>query len=183
MNTEYKTYNEMVDDYLRKDSTEVFGNFSPEHAKYIIMQFLRKAEFSVEIMSGTFADMFYDKETVLPLLRGAARRIFPNGGMIRIMTVNGKNSTYLDELVNKVAQEHPHPVIEYRPAAYSGPDRLSHFMVVDGKRYRLEAPHDLTDNGTIPEIVKAEVCCNGTKKSSVLIDFFNKAWNSVGATE
>lgn len=179
---EYKTYNEMVDDYLRTDSPEVFGNFSPEHAKYIITRFLRSAEYSVEIMSGSFADMFYDKETVLPLLCGAARRIYRNGGMIRIMTVNGRTSAYLRELVGRVAAEHPNPVIEYRPASYSGPDKLSHFMVVDGKRYRLEAPHDLSGAGEIPEIVKAEVCCNGVEKSGVLIDFFNDAWNSLGAS-
>lgn len=51
--------------------------------------------------------------------------------------------------------------------------RVQHYMVVDGKRYRLESEHD----NPVPDTVHAEVCCNGKAKSALLSGMFNSVWN------
>ena len=93
-------------------------------------------------------------------------------GKIRIITVNGQVSQSLSDLVMELSGRG----IEYRAGRFvreNGVSPLAHFMVVDGKRYRLEESH--ADSG-MPETVKAEVCCNGPGKARQLLEFFEKAW-------
>ena len=52
-------YRDMVDAKLAANSSEIFGNFSTEHAGYIIAQFISKAEKSIEILSGGFDEREY----------------------------------------------------------------------------------------------------------------------------
>ena len=170
-----KEYMDMVDERLRTNSPEIFGNFSAEHAGYIIAQFIKNAQKSIEILSGNFSDAFYDGISVKTLLKEAAKRIKENGGRIRVITVNGKVCQKLTELsqeINKDAEK----TMEYIAAKCANPDAVNHFMIVDGFRYRLEEPHQAYEAGKIPEYVKAEVCCNGPQKAGNLLRTFNAAW-------
>jgi len=163
-------YNAKVEEYILTDSPVVFGNYDSDHAKCVIKSFLCHAKKSILLLSGTFPEDFYG-ENIVNELRAAKKRI---SGDIRVITLDGKISPVLKKLCD--AEE-----IEYRAGLYTG-DEISHFMVVDGKRYRLEAPHEATEDET-PEIVKAEVCCNGVKKASELIAFFEKAWRLLAPTQ
>ena len=168
-------YRDMVDENLKTNSSEIFGNFSPEHAGYIIAQFIRSAQKSIEILSGNFSDAFYNGISITELLTSAAKRISQNGGKIRIITVNGKCCEKLRDLERGINTNTP-DVMKYVPAKCSNPAEVNHFMVVDGFRSRLEEPHPVPEGDMIPQCVKAEVCCNGVQKSSELSASFRKAW-------
>ena len=49
-------YRDMVDAKLAANSSEIFGNFSTEHAGYIIAQFISKAEKSMQDMLDAVKD-------------------------------------------------------------------------------------------------------------------------------
>lgn len=174
-------YNAMVDQYIKDDSPVVFGNFTASHASHIITRFLESAQMSVAVLSGSFADAFYDGLAIEILLEQTARRLSANNGHIRIITSSGSSCNRLMALCNRInaaLQREDNPVIQYIPARYSGTKPLKHFMVVDAKRYRLEEPHP--SNGIqIPEYVKAEVCCNGRKKASELLESFEAIWKVI----
>ncbi|PWM72659.1 MAG: hypothetical protein DBX90_14795 [Lentisphaerae bacterium] len=170
-------YRDMVDKRLAENSSEIFGNFSREHAGYIIAQFISKAQNSIEIFSGNFADSFYDGISVAPLLEQAAERIQKNGGKIRIITINGVRSESLTQLSERINQKLTAPIVEYRPAKCNNPENVNHYMVVDSMRYRQEEPHPVPTGCEAPEYVKAEVCCNGPQKAARLIQDFNSAWS------
>ena len=172
-------YMDMVDDRLRTNSSEVFGNFSPEHAGYIIAQFIASAQRSIEILSGNFSDAFYDGISVVALLKLAAERIGKNGGKIRIITVNGLCCQKLFDLKKEIEVKTP-GVLQYIPAKCANPEKVNHFMVVDGARYRLEEPHPVTKSDAVPQYVKAEVCCNGVQKCAQLLSSFDLAWERLG---
>lgn len=178
-------YNAMVDQYIKDDSPVVFGNFTASHASHIITRFLESAQISVAVLSGSFADAFYDGLAIEFLLEQTARRLSNNNGLIRIITASGTRCNRLTELCNKInnaLQRDKEPIIQYIPARYSGKHPLKHFMVVDAKRYRLEEPHPC--NGSqIPKYVKAEVCCNGRKKASELLESFDTIWDVITPPE
>lgn len=161
-------YRNTVAEYIRDDSPKIFGNYSRAHAACVTSAFLNAAQRSVVILSGSFPHDFYFDENIGNELRCAIERVAGNGGKVRIITVDGKKNETLSALA-----EESKGVFEYRAGHYSGND-LAHFMVVDGKRYRLEAVHD--KNEKTPEVVRAEVCCNGVKKADELLSFFNAAW-------
>lgn len=181
-------YRDMVDEKLGKNSPDIFGNFTSEHAGYIIAQFISKAEKSIEILSGNFSDSFYDGISIKPILQQAARRIKKNGGKIRIITVNGNRCKKLEELATEIndalatdkTPSNENAVVMYIPAKAKSPEKIKHFMVVDDMRYRLEEPHEIVNTGRVPECVKAEICCNDIQKASGLRTQFDIAWKQIG---
>ena len=177
-----KTYREMVDEKLSTNSSEIFGNFSPEHAGYIIAQFISKAQRSIEILSGSFADTFYEGIDIEPLLKQAADRLQSNNGQIRIITINGERCNKLEAIANRINGEN-RQVIAYIPAQCNDPDKVNHFMVVDDRLYRLEELHEVKPEGQTPECVKAEVCCNGPQKAAALRNRFDTVWNQISSPQ
>jgi hypothetical protein len=173
----FNDYKDMVNKYLESDSEETFGNFSPAHASFIITKFLESAQSSVEIFSGNLNDAFYDSISIPALLRQTAGRLKYFGGKIRIITVDDEaDIKKISALVDRINEDFP-GTIEYAPAIYNGDKPLNHFLVVDGKRYRVEAPHDKFAG--IPKYVHAEVCCNGRKRCGELQEYFNSIWNAL----
>lgn len=171
---EFQNYEQMVNHYLDTDSSEVFGNMSPEHAQFIISKFIRSAKRSIAILSGCFCHDFYSGNNISEVIREKAKEL-PEGS-IRIITADGEICDDIFKLKESVNAEYGKNIIEYRPGKFNGSTPLKHFLVVDGKRYRLEESHPVIKEGKAPEFVKAEVCCNGEIKSSVLLDVFNKIW-------
>ena len=169
-------YRDMVAERLKNNSSDIFGNFTTEHAGYIIEQFIGSAQESIEILQGSFADCFYTEITVKPLLEAAAKRIDKEDG-IRIITVNGKRFEALEQVVDEVNQKVGKQVIRYIPAQCNNPDKVNHYMIVDDIRYRLEDPHEVVSDGESPKCVKAEVCCNGPQKATQLLADFNEIWD------
>lgn len=173
---ECNEYTQTVEKYLAEDSSAVFGNFSSAHAGYIISRFLETAKHSVEILSGSFADTFYDGLSIDRLLVETAIRVRRNGGQVRIITSDGITSERLRRL-SQAANEIESNALQYASAEYRGSAPLKHFLVVDAKRYRLEEAHEKTTE--TPMCVKAEVCCNGRTKARELLEYFNRIWQVV----
>ncbi len=171
-----KEYREMVDRNLENNSSEIFGNFSREHAEYITASFIAKAEKSIEILTGNFDDDLYDNISVETLLEEAARRIKVKSA-IRVISLNGKDSLRLKVLIDRLDNDEDegiHGVVVQKAGMCANPDQVNHYIVVDQMRYRLEEPHELR-----PARVKAEVCCNGKVRSAQLRGGFNRAWRAL----
>ena len=175
-------YDEMVKEFIRKDSTIVFGNLSVEHAKFIIESFIESAENSIEILSGACFSAFYAKNDFYKKLEVAAKKInIP--GKIRIITIGDKNYQDIKQNLSRINDNVKKDVISYFPCVYKpeyeNKSKTSHFIVVDGKRYREEEPHCTAG---MPELVKASVCCNGKEKAGVLAGTFDIIWKNLEST-
>ena len=166
---EFKNYAEMVDYNIAHESTEVFGNFSTEHASYIVTRFLENAKKTVIILSGGFVDVTPTRG-LCALLKQTALRLVENDGSIRIITANGEKNSDIERIRDEIGCGK----IEYIPARYSGTTPLKHFMVIDGKMYRLENAHETLSDGAE---LHAEVCCNGREKAAQLTEFFDRVWH------
>ncbi len=158
--TELADYRKGVESYLKGDSTVIFGNYTKEHAACVVELFVKSAQKTIDLLSGCYPFSFYGDIT--GLLENAANRDVK----VRIITLCPNDNQVLAELSRKNNN------IEYRPGRLKKDVSVSHFMVVDEKRYRLEEPHKDGD----PETVKAEICCNGTGKAFELETLFNAAW-------
>ena len=167
-------YRAMVTSNIKTDSSEVFGNLTTGHATFIIQSFIESAKESISILSGSFNDAFYDGDTLLKALKEAAKRINIQNA-IRIITVEKESKRLLD-FIQQANKEIGKPVISYISTKYTGTEPLNHFLLVDGKRYRIEEPHGEFDSSKKPDIVKASVCCNDTKSVKPWQDFFDSIW-------
>ncbi len=157
MCSEIEKYRKEIRGYLADDSEAIFGNYTKEHAACVTELFIESAQKNIDILSGCFPKDFYVSKGLNTLLQKAKDR----GVKIRVITLCEEDCTGLDG-------------IEHRSACASA-EPISHFMIVDNKRYRLEVPHN--DD---PQYVKAEVCCNGVKKANALLKCFDDAWDFLG---
>lgn len=200
-----KTYNQMVDERLATDSPEVFRNFTQENAKHIVPAFIRSARQSITILGGSMPDEFYSDSTcdtsgreisrdgsktspnVFVSLFEAAERLaetLRDDGKIpiRIITLNSKDNEKIDAFVERTNHSVGKQVIKIIHARYTGHRGINHYLVVDHKRYRLEEPHQpFGDNP--PDILKAEVCCNGPIKAQKLEASFDSIWCKLNKDE
>jgi hypothetical protein len=170
-------YEEMVTSLLKANSPVVFGNIDAEHAKFIIRSFIDSAKESIEILSGSFCSEFYFDTGLLNYFENSAKKI--NGeNRIRIITMNNVDDKNINDKINQINKDVGKKVISYISCQYDGVEPIKHFMVVDGKRYREEEPHENFGNN-IPDKVKASVCCNDPEKSLRLTTLFNVLWSSL----
>lgn len=161
-------YCRKVDEYIATDSPVVFGNYSQAHAACVIQKFLESAKDSVVILSGDFPGDFY-QNGILEAIKSAAERL-KDKKKVRIITLNGNTDSKLNALHQTG--------LEYRVGRLRDENKpVSHFMVVDDKRYRLEYPHSRINSEISP--VKAEICCNDTERSLLLTSFFSSVWNKL----
>ena len=187
------TYNRMVLERIQTDSPEIFGNLTPENARFIVPEFIKSAKESIVIFSGSMPPWFYMEEDatagkpILDVIREAANNLHElfadnAAGAIRILTANGKFDPTLDEFEEAVAQQNNGVrVVRIVQAAYAGnASELQHFIVIDHKRYRLETPHIVCRNEKL-KVVMAEVCCNGPAKARRLESMFNAIWTRLTA--
>ena len=183
----------MVLENLRTDSPEVFGNLTPENARFIVPTFIEAAKESVVIFSGSMPPWFYNESDtiagapILNIIRNTAKRLYEQyagnaAGAIRIITVNGISDPNLDMFVDEVRKENGGvEVVKIIQATYRGnPRDLQHYIVIDHRRYRLEAPHNQCRDSK-PDAVMAEVCCNGPVKAKRLEAVFDTIWASLNA--
>lgn len=187
------TYNRMVLERIQTDSPEIFGNLTPENARFIVPAFIQAAKESVVIFSGSMPPWFYNEEDsvagapILDVIREAAKRIHEKfaenaAGAIRIITVNGVSDPDLDFFSDEIEKENGGvAVVKIIQAAYRGdPRTLQHYIVVDHRRYRLEATHDQCRDTKL-DAVMAEVCCNGPVKAKRLEEAFDAIWSALDA--
>lgn len=172
------TYDEMVKDLIKNDSSVVFNNISADHAKFIIKSFVDEAKQSIEILSGSFCKAFYSNIDFYNCLESAAKRI-NSTEKIKIITLNNTDYAAIKEKLALINKTIGLDVITYVPCQYLGKEPIKHFMVVDNKRYREEEPHEEFEQENMPQNVKASVCCNGVKKANELSSKFNSIWDAL----
>ncbi len=172
----FNNYEEMVRSFLKSDSSEKFGSFNSQYAKFIITEFIKESKYSIEILSGNCLDDFYSENEIYGLLEKKACE-FGRAGAVRIITLDGSTNGVLRALETRIEKKQGKKVLEYILAKYSGEDQIKHFLVCDSKRYRLEEKHELFKRGALPDVTKAEVCCNDEEKSKDLESFFDHAWD------
>lgn len=173
-------YIEIFEQRLGVDSPEVFGNFSVRNADYIILRFVESAKESVSL----FTDRIPGEDVRLEeAVRVAAENIVKNNPKkateaIRIITVDGEKHPGLVKSARETNAQLHRRVVSVIETKYHGKKTINPHVVVDLRRYRLENSHR-PFNGAPPEIVKAEVCCNGSGKALILESWFNRLWNSL----
>jgi len=195
-------YNRQVDERIRTNSPEVFGNYSRRNARYIFSAFLKSATQSVSLLTGGMPTWFYSSkdepqgEQVFDELKNAAKRLYEGrradaAGAIRILAIHHANpdgsnppqrNADLDRLAEEIARDITAgvPVFQVRQAKYAAnPADIRHRLVVDHFRFRLEAPHQEFDPKRPEDAVIAEVCCNNPEKSRSLEATFDRMWDLV----
>lgn len=195
-------YNRQVDERIRTNSPEVFGNYSRRNARYIFSAFLKNATQSVTLLTGGMPAWFYSSkderqgEQVFDELKNAAKRLYDSrrddaAGAIRILAIHHANqdgsnppkrNAELDGLADEITRNVTAgvPVVQVRQAKYAAdPNDIRHKLVVDHFRFRLEAPHQEFDPERPEDAVIAEVCCNDPEKSRSLEATFDRMWDLV----
>ncbi len=179
MNEDLTEYQKKLNALLYSDSDAIFANYSQNHARCIIRTFLDSAESTAIFLSGDFGAGVYAEQPIRDAIIAAVRR----GVDMRVVSLGQDESSghCLEELAQMLDKQRNPQVcgqFRYRLGVVRANAQVQHYMVVDGKRYRLEAAHA----NPVPESVHAEVCCNGKAKAAVLSGMFNAVWGRLGQT-
>ncbi len=167
-------YQAKLDRLIAEDSPAIFANYSRAHARCIIWTFLSGAERTVDILAGDFGNDFYRH----PAIRSSVLKAVANGARVRVISLGTSPDSrkfvagVAHSAREKEASADPGGGFEYRFAKVRPGARVKHYMIIDGKRYRLEDYHD---EGS--ESVHAEVCCNGKGKAATLTRLFESVWD------
>ena len=170
----FEEYKNNVNRLIDEDSHKIFGNYSQRHAGFITQRFVSLAQNDVKLLAGSLIEDIYNR-SVQQAFADAVERLMPlnRKGAIRILTLdNLEPPDWICELLRKSNETIQFKTYKARVNGY-------HFLIVDGKRYRLEEPHEPLSGQKPQYNVKAEVCCNGPQKSEILSHFFDKLWSVV----
>jgi len=174
MTPDLAEYQRQLYELLYSDSDEIFANYSQDHAQIIIRAFLDAAENTIAFLSGDFGSGIYRKGDIHDAVVNAVRR----GVNVRVISLGHEDGS--NECLKQLAQQLDNAAdnsvkgrFDYRMGAVRPGAQVQHFMVVDGKRYRIEEAHEMP----APDSVHAEVCCNGKAKAALLSNMFNAVWN------
>lgn len=172
--TSLEEYQAKLDKLMAEDSTAIFANYSRDHARCIIRTFLSDAKKTADILAGDFGNDFYQHTDI----EAAVLRAVANGAQLRVISLgtSEKSKTFvrgLAEVARDIATRSPQTGdFQYAFARVLPGKKVKHYMVIDGKRYRLEESHDEGSH-----IVHAEVCCNGKGKAATLTRTFESVWD------
>ena len=177
MSNELIEYQRRLYELLYSDSEAIFANYSQEHAQCIIRAFIDAAEHTIVFLSGDFGGGVYrEGGDIRCALEAAVRR----GVDVRVISLgqNDGSKESLAALNTRLCKEADASVkgsFSYKMGVVREGAQVQHYVVVDGKRYRLEAAHATP----VPDSVHAEVCCNGRAKAALLTNSFNTVWNRI----
>ena len=169
-----EAYQARLDRLILEESPAVFANYSRAHARCIIKTFLSGAKEHVDILAGDFGNDFYRQESV----KSAITQAVKNGARIRVVSLgtSAGSKSQVKDLAESIRDEcqtaESKGQFLYKFAKVREGSRVKHYMIVDGKRYRLEDYHDEGSNQ-----VHAEVCCNGPEKAAFLTRTFDSVWD------
>lgn len=165
-------YQAKLNKLISEDSPAIFANHSRRHARCIIRTFLSGARESADILAGDFGNDFYQ----YPDIRAAVLKAVDNGSQIRAISLGTEKDSkaFIESVVDKANSGTRKGRIQVKFAKVRPGTRVKHYMVIDGKRYRLEDYHD---EGS--KTVHAEVCCNGIEKAMMLTHTFENVWSKL----
>lgn len=167
-------YQAKINKLILEDSPAIFANHSRRHARCIIRTFLSGARESVDILAGDFGNDFYQ----YPDIRASVLQAVDNGSKVRVISLGTqeKSRAFIRGLANEANDGSRKGSFLVKFARVRPGTQVKHYMIIDGKRYRLEDYHDEGSN-----TVRAEVCCNGKVKAATMTRAFNAVWSRLGA--
>ena len=164
----FENYKDSAIWYLKHDSNTMFKTYTKEQSIFIIELFFKYSISDIIILSGIFPEYLYMNNDA-SLLKDVISRFRLISGKIRVITLNGNNNN-LENLAKSTDG-----ILEYRKAYIENINiKIPHFMVVDGKRYRLEDIHEMN-----PENLVSQICCNDIMTAKQLTDYFNSLWQKL----
>jgi len=167
-------YQAQLNRLILEDSPAIFANHSRRHARCIIRTFLSGAQKSANILAGDFGNDFYQ----YPDIREAILKAVDNGCHVRVISLGTQEQSkaYIEDLEKEANNGHRNGFFVVKFARVRPGARVKHYMVIDGKRYRLEDYHDEGSS-----TVRAEVCCNGKVKADTMTRSFDSIWDRLGS--
>lgn len=174
-------YDKMVDDLLNQSSSVVFANHAIDHVAYVFEKLLFSAQKNIRMLTGSFAEIFYNRKTIIDALRNAALKLNQEGS-IKIITTDkcsDESIEMLNNIFNRINTDCGKNIIEYIPAIFDGKkNEIHHFVIVDNKRYRIEEPHEPFSPDNF-QPVKARVCFNDEVLANDRAKLFDNIWDSL----
>lgn len=165
--TDIEKYQSELDKLIAEDATAIFGNYTQDHAVCIFRTFIRNAKHSILLLTGDFAQGIF----LMPDIRSALLSAIQRGVTLRVISLNPGTQEEMERfrtlIVPSSAGSYDYVIGRVREGV-----TVHHYLVVDGKAYRYEAPHQEMH----PMQVHAEVCCNGVEGASVLARRFESLW-------
>jgi len=165
-----KEYVAIVEEAIKNNLNLDIPNSTLNHAVFLSQKLIRESRTHIKILTGELDSAYYDR--VKDDLRDAVTRFCPTKGKIMIIIWEK------DAPVNREFQEFVNSnrdTIEIKVANQT--DGLSHFLVSDSKRYRLEEPHSKQD--LIDENIKGTANFNNPEIASILEQNFDKIWSTI----
>ncbi len=164
---ELDRYAKSVRDKIRNQAGGLFQNNSPLHASIIIREFLDAAEKTVCLFCGKLSESVY-----------GALQVFFSSAIERNVRVRVITESSYEETGAKNLAEYLKSKDSLRCLAWKKEDSLPHFLLVDGRMYRLEVKQEQKE---------ALVCAaadkeSGTKETArVMAQAFEKLWKENSA--
>lgn len=155
-----KTYKEIVEEYFRDRSTEIFPNSCMDHAHVIIQQIFTYATDYVYVFSHNLDSKLWDSEDIIDAVRGAIRR------NVRIQFAVQEDHPCAKNLIEMLE--------DYGVAVSCNvhPNNKENFIVSDDRMLRYEERY---------EQVEALATANREDLASVLRSYFEEDIWSIGA--
>ena len=166
-------YRGIVEDAEAKDMDLEIPNSTLAHAIFLSKKIIKKTEKELHILTGELTELFYNY--IQDDIKEVAEKFRKNrAGHIQIIIWDRDASRNLkfEEFLEEYSD-----VATMKKASKDTTNRISHFLVSDAKRYRLEDFHTKDDLENYKVHGTANFC--DPDKSGVLNDFFVDTWNTI----
>ncbi len=158
MNEELAKYAESVRAYIRSESDTVFQNNSPQHAAVIISEFLLAARETAYIFCGRLSDAVYKNLKVFFAMA--------QGRGVDVKVITATDCEHLESR-DLVVYLQENQLLRCAPKLAEYP----HFLIIDGKRFRLEVNQ---------KEKQAIVCASATKgEAGQIAERLNASFNTL----
>lgn len=167
-------YKKIVEEAAKNNSNFDIPNSTIGHAVFLSNVLVSYAHENIKILTGELSSPYYDK--VKETLASAAERFRSarKGEQIHIIIweKDAKQNEGFEELLKKYGD-----IIKMKNAKKPFSDKMSHFLVSDCKRYRLENPHtkEELENGE----VTATANFGNPETAKNLNSIFDELWNDI----
>lgn len=164
-------YIEIVDKAIKGDLNLDIPNSTFDHALLLTERLLAVAKKEVNIFSGSLYEALYGVK-----IKGLLQEVINRGIEIKIIVwhkVKEEQVADLKSLSDKLQIKLANLPLD-EPKAYQN---TKHFLVVDGKSYRLEEPHRPQAETAEDFQVKGIANFNNPQLAKVLNDIFNNLWS------
>lgn len=162
MNQALTEYRNSLRSRIANKNSDLFENPSPAHARIVIDEFLRAAKESVYIYCGQLSSLIYGE--LVPSFQNLLER------GIKVQVIIEKEKAETEAIAAMLCEKN---AIKQSKMASVGD--IPHFILVDGKRYRMELNDDKKSALVCAEVAEE----NGTKATAdAMSGFFTRVWKN-----